>query len=188
MLCPSGSRHTPVIVGMMFRAEFWRAVVTTAGSKSLSVERLHLCPRRRAKGHMDWRLDRQSFNHKKLHILTTETDTARLCRPPRKFCRSLHPERGQRALTRRPPPGRSVLSAGTGPEVCGACSNDQHSAEQEDRAEPFSNPALQPAFKAIVSGSRTSLIPRRIFKDRSPPSEREPWLHSAREAEHRSSR
>ena len=32
---------------MMFRAELWRAIVATAGRKSLSVERPDLRPRRR---------------------------------------------------------------------------------------------------------------------------------------------
>ena len=76
------------IVGVMFGAELWRAVIVTAGSQGRSVERLHLCPRRRTESDMDRWLDRRTLDDKELLILTSETDAARLCRPPRKFWRS----------------------------------------------------------------------------------------------------
>ena len=69
------------IVGMMFRAKLRRAVVATTGSKGLSVERLHLCPRRRTESDMDRRLDRRTLDDKELLSLPSETHAARLCRP-----------------------------------------------------------------------------------------------------------
>ena len=58
----------------MFRAELWRAIVATAGSKSLAVERVHLRACRSAKRYMERRLNRRTFHDKELLILISEAD------------------------------------------------------------------------------------------------------------------
>ena len=104
MLCPrSGPRRTREVVGVVSRAELWRAIIATACSKRIAVERCHLPPRGRPKGDVDRRLGRLTFDDKELDILASKIYAACLCRTPRElrpFIRSGASARSYKALLR----------------------------------------------------------------------------------------